>query len=144
MAARLTLEAMIVGTIILNSTREFHDSAKILMSTSSFPTISSPSISEEIPHATDLHEPLVMQHLHQGNLCHFSGITQAPTKLCYTCVTTRTTRIPWSKLIKDLLDNQFIWKRLQDLAASMQFYHQCFISCLQRFFRITLIRNDAK
>src|SRR5690348_12640088 len=112
MTTRLALEAVIVGTIILNSSREFHDSANIITITSSFPPLSSLSISEEIPHATDFHEALVMQHLHQGNLCHFSGITQAPTKLCYTCVTTRTTHIPGCKLIKDFLDNQFIWKRL--------------------------------
>lgn len=91
----LTLKAVKIGAVILNTTRNIH----MLTSTSSC-------------------EPRI--HLYQGNLRHIGSIALTFTQLGNARIAAWTTNIARSQFFEHLFNYQFIWQRTEDLAASMQ------------------------
>src|SRR5579875_2089907 len=81
---------------------------------------------------------------YQGDLGHIGGVTLALAQLRDARIATGAASIARGQLVKDFLDNQLVWNRLQDAAARMQFDSHRFICSLQSPVGLIFIRDDAK
>src|SRR5713101_6020773 len=77
--------------------------------------------------------------LHQGDLRHVGGIALAFAKLGDTSIAARTPGIARGKLVKNLLDDQFVRQGLQNSAARMKLDHHSLVRGLQSFLRLIFV-----
>lgn len=94
----LTLKAVKIGAVILNTTRNIH----MLTLTSSC-------------------EPCT--YLYQGDLRHIGGITLTFTQLGDARIAAGTTNIARRQFFEHLFNYQLIWQSAEDFAAGMQLDH---------------------